>query len=149
MLQTLLCIPRYHTPSQLRKVFAPDWKNQVLCISQAIIRNVNHQEILLPWKKKKQSLKKSTEKETSLTAGFSKWCELFLGVVQAFSLHSLFVFIKLILYKRAFEARDLHFMILKKLEKRSKFRNILLNCGKQLYYNRNPFASSIFSTKGK
>lgn len=147
MLQTLLCIPRYHTPSQLRKVFAADWKNQVLCISQAIIRNVNHQEILLLWKK--QSLKKSIGKETSLTAGFSKRCELFLGVVQAFSLHSLFVFIKLILYKRAFEACDLHFMIFKKLEKRSKFRNILLNCGKQLYYNRNPFASSVFSTKGK
>lgn len=81
----------------------------------------------------KKVFKKSIEKETSLTTGFSKWCELFLGVVQAFSLRSLFVFIKLILYKRAFEACDLHFTIFKKLEKRTKFRNILLDCGKQLY----------------
>lgn len=33
---------------------------------------------------KKRVFKKSIEKETSLTTGFSKWCELFLGVVQAF-----------------------------------------------------------------
>lgn len=65
------------------------------------------------------------------------------------SCRSLFVFIKVILYKRAFEACDLHFTIFKKLEKRSKFRNILLSYGKQLYYNRIPFASYIFSTKGK
>lgn len=66
----------------------------------------------------KRVFKKSIEKETSLTTGFSKWCELFIGIVQAFSLRSLFVFIKLILYKRAFEACDLHFAIFKKLEKK-------------------------------
>lgn len=51
------------------------------------------------------------EKEMLLPTGFSKWCELFLEIVLSFSLRSLFVFIKLILYKRALEACDLHFAI--------------------------------------
>lgn len=48
-----------------------------------------------------------------LPTGLSKWCELFLGIALSFALRSLFVFIKLILYKRAFKACDLHFAIRK------------------------------------
>lgn len=39
---------------------------------------------------KKKVFNKSTEKETLLTIGFSEWSKLFLEVVQAFSLRSLF-----------------------------------------------------------
>lgn len=43
---------------------------------------------------KKKVFKKSMDKEMLLPTGFSKWHEVFLGVVQAFSLHSIFVFYK-------------------------------------------------------
>lgn len=73
---------------------------------------------------KKKVFKKSTDKEMLLPTGFSKWHELFLGVVQAFSLHSLFDFIKLILYKRALELCGLHLPL--KNEKKKKKKRINL-----------------------